>query len=105
MYAGQMRTRLLIQRPFSGQDTSGEPIVGWTDIGPDWADFRVLSGLEAIKADALVSIVRASARIRWRTDLDASMRVLVGADVYTVKAVLPDEAGRTHVDLVLERVK
>ena len=105
MYAGQMRTLILIQRPFSAQDTAGEPIVGWQDVARVWANFRLLGGLETIKADALVSIVRASARIRWRTDLDASMRVLVGADVYTVKAVLPDEAGRQYVDLVLERVK
>lgn len=105
MLTHKLTTRLLIQRPLGGQDTSGEPIVGWQDVGRVWADFRLLGGLETIKADALVSIVRASARIRWRTDLDASMRVLVGADVYTVKAVLPDEAGRTHVDLVLERVQ
>lgn len=33
------------------------------------------------------------------------MRVLHGETVYQIKAVLPDEARRDHVDLVCEVVK
>ena len=101
----QLNRRILIQRPVSTQDTSGEPLITWADVGRAWADLRLLGGLETIKADAPVSVVRASARLRYRADLDASMRVIAGANIYTVQAVLPDEAGRQHVDLVLEQLK
>ena len=77
MYAGQMRTRLLWQAKIQGQDAAGQPIDGWTDVGPDWADFRVLSGLEAIKADALTSVTKASCRVRYREDLTPDMRAMV----------------------------
>ena len=77
MYAGQMRTRLLWQAKIQGQDEAGQPIDGWTDVGPDWADFRVLSGLEAIKADALTSVTKASCRVRYREDLTPDMRAMV----------------------------
>ena len=106
MYAGQMRTRLLWQRPIQGQDAAGQPIDGWTDVGPDWADFRVLSGLEAIKADAVTSETKASCRVRYREDLTPDMRaVLASGATYSVTAVLPDEARRVYVDLVLELVQ
>ncbi|MOA62674.1 Phage head-tail joining protein [compost metagenome] len=55
-----------------------------------------------IKADAEVSIVRASIRIRRRTDVDAGMRVLLGAVVYDIEAVLPGPT-REYADLVCKR--
>jgi SPP1 family predicted phage head-tail adaptor len=45
--------------------------------------------------------VRASIRIRYRTDITAAMRVTDGSTVYQVKAVLPD-SGRQYLDLVCE---
>ncbi|WP_442904903.1 phage head completion protein, partial [Gordonibacter sp.] len=38
----------------------------------------------------------------YRTGLDAGMRVLHGAKVYAVKAVMPDEVRREFMDLACE---
>ena len=46
--------------------------------------------------------MRASIRIRRRDDITAAMRVVHGAKVYDIKAVLPDEHGRGFLDLVCE---
>ena len=81
---GNFRTRILWQSPLQGQDDAGQPIDGWTDVGPDWADFRVLSGLEAIKADAVTSVTRASCRVRYREDLTPDMRAMVAGEALTV---------------------
>ena len=32
---GNFRTRLLWQAKIQGQDDAGQPIDGWTDVGPD----------------------------------------------------------------------
>lgn len=80
-------------------DSWGQPIDTWTDVASVWADVRPLSGLESIKADAPTSEVRASIRIRWRTDITAAMRVLHDATLYEIEAVLPGST-REHVDLV-----
>lgn len=69
-----------------------------------WASIRHLSGVESIKADATVSTVKASIRIRWRPGLNAGMRVVHGLRVYNVTAVMPDVGGREYVDLVAEVV-
>ena len=104
MQAGRLNRRCTLQAPGTTTDALGQPIPGWTDVATVWADIRMKSGLEAIKADAVTSTVRASIRIRYRTGLDASMRVLHGSTAYAIKAVLPDEARREHVDLVCEVV-
>lgn len=104
MQAGRLNRRCVIQQPGTVQDELGQPIPGWTDVATVWASIRHLSGVEAIKADAAVSTVRASIRIRWRTGLNAGMRVVHDAQVYSIEAVLPDAGGREYVDLVAEVV-
>lgn len=100
MRAGQLRDRITIQRKTGATDEWGTPVPqGWEDVAPVWADVRFQSGTETIRAGADVSIVRASARIRWRTGIDPGMRVLFGTQVFDIEAVLPS-SDRKHVDLV-----
>lgn len=100
MKIGQLRHRITIQRPTGAQDAWGTPEpAGWEDVALVWSDFRFQSGGESIRAGADVSIVRASVRIRWRTGVDAGMRVLHGGQVFDVEAVLPG-TDRKHIDLV-----
>lgn len=104
MQAGQLDTPITIQRKTGGTDAWGAPLPeAWEDYATVWANVRHLSGTESIKAGADVSVVRASIRIRWRTDITAGMRVLHGAAVYDVEAVLPG-ARREYVDLQAKRV-
>jgi len=104
MQAGRLNRRCVIQQPGTVQDELGQPIPGWTDVALVWASIRHLSGVEAIKADATVSTVKASIRIRWRPGLNAGMRVVHDAQVYSIEAVMPDAGGREFVDLVAEVV-
>ena len=105
MDAGQLRTRITIQKRGGGTNSWGEPDPeSWTDVATVWSDFRHKSGSETIKSDAEVSTVRASVRIRWRTGIDAGMRLKVGEAFYEIEAVMPDIAGRVYVDLVCKRV-
>lgn len=98
--AGTLRDRITIQRRTGGKDGWGSPLPeGWEEVAKLWANVRHLSGSAAIKAGADVSVVRASIRIRRRSDVDAGMRVLFGTQVYEIEAVLPGEA-REHIDLV-----
>lgn len=104
MQAGRLNRRCTLQAPGTTQDELGQPIPGWTDVATVWGDVRLRSGLESIKAGAVVSTVQASVRIRYRTGINAGMRVLVGSVPYEVLAVQPDVGGREYVDLVCEVV-
>ena len=102
--AGRLNRSCTLQAPGTTQDGLGQPIPGWTDVATVWADIRMKSGLEAIKAGAPVSVVQASVRIRYRADVTAGMRLVHNLQAYNITAVLPDVGGRVHMDLVCEVV-
>lgn len=102
--AGTLNKRINIEQRGGAVDAIGQPIETWTLVVQCWADIKLPSGLAAIKAGADVSIVKASIRIRYRTGLDVGMRVVHGADIYDIKAVLPDRT-QGRVDLVCALVK
>ena len=104
MDIGKFNSQVVIKQQTTEQNEIGEPIQTWTEVATVWANIKHKSGSEAMKADQDVSIVQASIRIRRRTDVTAAMRVYHGATVYEIKAVLPDEERRDHVDLVCEVV-
>lgn len=102
--AGELRDRITIQRKTGGKDAWSSPLPeSWEDVAKLWSNVRHLSGSESIKADADTSTVKASIRIRWRTGIDAGMRVLYGGQVYDIEAVLPG-TGLKYVDLACLRV-
>ncbi len=99
-----LNQRITLQQRSSGQDAIGQPVETWATVAELWADIKHPSGLQTVKGDAELSLVKASIRLRYRSGIDAGMRVLHGAVVYDIRAVLPDVAGRVYVDLVCERV-
>lgn len=104
MQAGRLNRRCVLQAPGTAQDELGQPIPGWTDVATVWADIRMKSGLESIKAGAPVSVVQASVRIRYRAGVKAGMRLVHNLQAYDIKAVMPDVSGREFLDLVCEVV-
>lgn len=103
MSAGKLNRRATIKALQSGQDEIGQPVTTWSTVATVWADIRHLSGLEQIKGDADASIVKASIRIRRRSDVNAGMRAYEGATAYEIKAVLDDDK-RIYLNLACERV-
>lgn len=104
MQAGRLDTRITIQRKTGGTDAWGAPLPeAWEDYATIWANVRHLSGTESIKAGADVSVVRASIRIRHRSGIDAGMRIVAGAAVYDIEAVLPGQR-REWLDLAAKMV-
>lgn len=101
MRIGPLRHLVTIERRVDTPTGTGGSETTWTNVGDEWADIRYLSGLEALKSDFPVSIAKASIRMHWRDDLDATCRVVFGAVVFDVKAVLIDPRSQ-YIDLVCE---
>ena len=102
MRAGTLNVRVTVRQQSTTQDALGQPLTTWSDLATMWANVRQSSGVEAIKADAVSTNVRASIRVRYRTDLTAAMRVVAGLTTYNIVAVLPDVGGKEYTDLVCE---
>lgn len=101
MDIGKFNRRVAIQQKTTVYDELHQPIgEDWADLATVWADIRHLSGVETIRGDADVSIVRASIRTRYLSGATAGMRIAQGATIYDIGAVLQDEQGRRFTDFI-----
>lgn len=102
------RNRLVELRRKSGED------VGWGEpnqapaamilVAKLWVHIRKLSGSESIKSDSDTSVVRASIRGNYRTDVVHDMELWHGAVRYRIKAVMPDDVAHQFTDYICEVV-
>lgn len=101
--SGALRHRIDLQRNTVAQDpVTGEMVSGWATVATVWAAIAPLSGREFMAAGAEQSEVQGRITIRFRTDVDASMRAVHDGKYYNVLAVLPDqESGREHLTLMV----
>lgn len=100
MRAGDLKHRVILQKPETGYDSIGQPVTGWVFVARLWANVSYLPGLTVIKAGAETSMTRASVRLRRRA-IDPSHRVLHDGRVLNIEAIQPDPEG-VFVDLVCE---
>jgi SPP1 family predicted phage head-tail adaptor len=86
--------RITLQVLSATRDEAGQRGAdGWGNVitdgdGKIWAGLRDVSGRELIAAGATQNIVQTTITIRFRTGVAPKMRVLHGADVYNIEAVL-----------------
>lgn len=109
MLSPKLRHRVDIEEPVVELDSEGRQVEDWgsvltsdeaADLLP--AEIVPLSGREFVAAQAVQAGVTTRITIRWRAGIKAAMRVVHGADVYNIKAVLPDATLRRHLTLMCE---
>lgn len=102
MSTGALRHSITLESPSTGQDAAGQPIINWTAFATVWADIQFLSGLEVIKSDAPISVVRASARIYYLPGVVANMRFQDDGRVFDVRSVHAGKTDRRFLFLACE---
>ena len=101
-------TRVRIESKSVAQDpTYGTDVVTWVPVATVWAEvFDVLPAraqAEQVRSGVQVATLRSRLRMRYRTDIDASMRVLIGGEVYQIVGG-PAEIGRhEYMELLIEK--
>lgn len=104
--AGDLRHRVTIQQATVTRNEFGEPVETWQDLATVWAEVVDLSGREFIEArQAPASEVTTRVRIRYRAGIEPTMRVLHGARVLEIVAVLEPEGRRRELHLMCREVR
>lgn len=91
-----LNKRVTLQRRTGGQDATGAPLPeDWVNVvatgdGKVWAGKTDMSGRQYISARATQNAVVTKFRIRTRAGVVPAMRLLHGADIYDIEAVLED---------------
>lgn len=101
--SGKLRHRVALQALTVGQDPgTGEPLDSWETIATPWAEIAPLSVREFVSAAAEQSEVRGRITIRYRDNVDASMRIVHRGKYYAIHGVMTDaESGIEHISLAV----
>lgn len=89
--AGTLRHRVLIQQQATIRDDDGVSQTTWGDVAEVWASVEPLSAREFIQSGQTQAAITARITIRYRADLQASMRILHRGQVYNIAGLLPDK--------------
>lgn len=100
MKGGDLRHRVVIEHQPAPQTRNGlgEVTTPWVELATVWAAVEPLTGSEAIQQAREEAQVSHRVRIRRRTDVTPAMRVVYGAKVFNILAVLDaNKPGETQL--------
>jgi len=100
--AGKLRHRIAIERKVETRDaTTGEFTYTWANVCCNVpAAIEPLSAREFIASQTPNSEVVARITIRFKSGLDASMRIRRGTTIYNIAGILPDkESGLDYLTI------
>lgn len=106
---GDLRHRCLIERKVTTPDPQyGTPVITWVTVANTWCSVEdvVPSRSEAVKNGLSTGTNQTLLRMRWRTDVDSSMRMTINRPALTVYQIIagPAEIGnRQGIEFMLER--
>lgn len=81
--AGELSRRMTIERRAGGTDGAGSPLADWQMVAAVWARVRPLTARELVAAQAVNAEITHEVLMRFRRDITASMRGVIGGEVYT----------------------
>lgn len=103
MRISRLRHRGTIEYLLTGSpqySASGEPNTVWTTLRECWMSIEPLNGRELFAAQEHASNVTVRIRIRYRDDVNATMRVLHEGKYYEIEAVLDHELRHREMELL-----
>ena len=105
MPAGRLRDRITLLTRQAGRDAVGQPLDGWDESSPIWADVQMIGGREQMRAGREVSEGQYSIRIRHRPGVTTAQRIrlAVSGEVLDIKLAQPDQR-RAWLTITAERV-
>lgn len=105
--AGELCHRVVIQQNVNTErdDYGHEQPANWQVFLTLWAKVSPLSAKDLIAAQAAQSQVIARLKIRYRTDIDTTMRVIFRGETYSIDspALNDDETGNIYSTFLLSR--
>ena len=104
--ASELRHRVVIQVKGPNRNADGYPTsVDWTEYKKLWAKVTHLSGKDLIAAQANQSKVVARLKLRYRKDINTTMRVVYKDQIYAIdsQALEDNNSGNEYITFLLSR--
>jgi len=109
MNIGTLNTRCRIEQKVVTQDADyGSEVITWAVLDVTWCNVQdeLPSKSEAVKNGIAISTNRTRVRMRYRTDLDSSMRLVINRpapQIYQIVAGPAELGNKDGIELFCER--
>lgn len=102
----ELDQQITIQQRASGVDNYGQPSGSWNAVYSSiWASAEPLTGREFFAAGQIQSEVSTRFRIRYRSDIVPTMRVVWRSQPYEIVAVLDKKGAKHMLELMCRKVE
>ena len=92
MKAGELRHRVILQKPTETTNDIEEVVYTWSDEATVWAAVEPNTGSWYFAAQQANSNVKGRVRMRYRSDIDPTWRLKFGDRILNIESILnPDE--------------
>lgn len=98
--AGQLDRRITLQSFSESTDSFGQEVKTYTTLAQVWANVKEKVGNEGEKGDMLASTKKVEFIIRYRTDVNAEMRVQYNSNTYKIQTIQNADARKAYLKLV-----
>ncbi len=93
MRAGELRHRLVVERPQRISDGAGGAAISWLEVATIWANVQPVSAGEHRTAGQRFEKTSHRITLRFRSDVDATMRFVGNGRIFDIEAII-NEAER-----------
>ena len=105
MRAGLLRHRVTIQEKGTVERNSyGEEVITWAEVDTVWGSVEPLLGKEFLAAKREGAEVTTRIRIRYRSGITPTMRVVWGSHTYDIESVVEVEGRGRELQLMCREV-
>lgn len=106
MKIGDLRHRVIIQKPGTVKNKCNEEVPGFIDFAAVWAAVNPMQGRELESAQKLYPEVQYKIKMRYRPGIKPDMIVVFGGRILDIKGVInPQELNKELHLLCIEKVK
>lgn len=109
MNIGTLNTRCRIEQKCVTQDPDyGTEVIEWTTLATTWCALQdeLPSRSEAVKQGLVTAASRTRVRMRYRTDIDSSMRLVINRPAETIYQIIGGPAmlgNKDGIELFVEK--
>lgn len=81
---GRLRHRVRIEQPVRSEEEGGAATITWQTLATVWASLDAVRGTEAAFAHKPTARATYNATMRYRDDVDATMRIIAGNRTFEI---------------------
>lgn len=95
-----LRHLVTLQRQSSSQDSVGQLLETWSEIGKEWVDIQPVNGREYFNASGERAEVTHKVRMRYGRTIAPRDRIVYGSRIFNIKAVMNIEERNRWLELM-----